>query len=79
MKLFGLQGVHGNHLKITSALEAVAASLFVREAKLEGAKKKTPEPALIAGRSTESIIFKDVLKKRLSEVLSILDFISAPA
>jgi hypothetical protein len=29
MQLFRFQGVHGNHLKIPSALEGMAAGLFV--------------------------------------------------
>ena len=56
MKLFRFQGVHGNHLKIPSALEGMAAGLFVGEANVEGAEKKIPEPSLITGRSTERFI-----------------------
>jgi hypothetical protein len=78
MKLFGFQHVHGNHLEIPSALEGMAAGLFVREANLEGAQKKISEPALITRRSTERFVFKHVLEKRLSEVLSILGVIPMP-
>ena len=78
MKLFGFQRVHGNHLEIPSALEGVAAGLFVREAKLERAQKKISEPALITGSSTQRFVFKHVLEKRLSEVLSILGVIPVP-
>jgi hypothetical protein len=56
----------------------MAAGLFVREANLEGAQKKISEPALITGRSTERFVFKHVLEKRLSEVLSILGVIPVP-
>jgi len=79
MKLFGFQRVHGNHLEIPSALEGMAAGLFVREANVEGAQKKISEPALITGSSTERFVFKHVLEKRLSEVLSILGVIPVPA
>jgi hypothetical protein len=79
MKLFGFQGVDGNDLKVPSALKGVAAGPFVREANVEGAQKKIPEPALITGRSTERFIFKHVLEKRLGEVLSILGVIPVPA
>ena len=57
----------------------MAAGLFVREANVEGAQKKISEPAPITGRSTKHHVFKHVLEKRLSEVLSILGVIPVPA